>query len=289
MILRIMGTACLNVTLNLYILDHIRKEQFIRTDSIRLTFSSLGWTVGPFFGVWLYTRHGVETAYMVSIGFAFLLLAAFWYARLTEKILLVARPVKPANPFRFIPRFVSQPRLRLAWFIAFSRSAFWGAVFIYGPLLMVTGGYGNEYGGLLVSLANALLIITFLWGRLAEKITVRRVLVMGFAGPAVLMMVAGYTGAESPLITAGLMLLSTIGAIALDAVGGAAYYRAVHTYERTAMTAVYRTYLDFSDLLPTLAYGILLGFFGIGSVFVALGILMASASYLSWRYMPRRV
>ena len=38
------------------------------------------------------------------------------------------------------------------------------------------------------------------------------------------------------------------------------------------MTAVYRTYLDLSDLLPPLFYSIVLAFFGLGAVFATLGI-----------------
>lgn len=289
MIARVTGTACLNVTLNLYILDFIRKEQFVRTDSVRLTFAAVGWAIGPFLGVWLYTNHGIQTAYIVSIGFAVFLIATFWYMRLTDRIAPASQPTPPANPLRFVPRFIRQPRLRLAWLIAFSRSTFWTTMFIYGPLLMVVSGHGNEYGGLLVSLANLMSLTTIWWGRLAERIGIRRVVTIGFAFPAVLMAVAGWIGGEFPLMAAALFLTATIGAVALDAVGGAAYYRAVHPNERTSMTAVYRTYLDCSDLLPPLVYGVLLGFFGIGSVFIALSALLAVVGYVCWRYLPRRL
>ena len=60
--------------------------------------------------------------------------------------------------------------------------------------------------------------------------------------------------------------------MALDAVGSAPFLRAVHVYERPQMTAVYRTYLDMSELLPPLVYAIILGFTGLGGVFVALGV-----------------
>jgi MFS family permease len=289
MVARVTGTACLNVTLNLYVLDYIRKEQFVRTDSMRLTFSAFGWTLGPFLGVWLYTHYGVQAPYIVSIVFVAALVIAFWYARMKEKLSPATTRTPPANPLKFIARFVAQPRLRLAWFIAFSRSTFWSTLFIYGPLLIVISGHGNEYGGLLVSIANALLATTFLWGRLSNRIGVRAVLITGFLISAVLSLLAGLSGATWPLMSAGLLLSATIGAIALDAVGGVAYYRAVHAHERTAMTAVYRTYLDFSDLLPPLVYGVLLGFFGLGAVFVAMSVLLASAAYLTWRHLPRRL
>ena len=44
------------------------------------------------------------------------------------------------------------------------------------------------------------------------------------------------------------------------------------------MAAVYRTYLDLSDLLPPLIYAIVLAFFGIGAVFTTLACSAPSAA-----------
>ena len=53
------------------------------------------------------------------------------------------------------------------------------------------------------------------------------------------------------------------------------------------MNAVYRTYLDLSELLPPFVYAIILGFTGLGGVFVALGLFSAFCAWLSWRHLPR--
>ena len=53
------------------------------------------------------------------------------------------------------------------------------------------------------------------------------------------------------------------------------------------MTAVYRTNLDLSDLLPALVYSVILGFAGLGAVFAALGLFCAFCAYISWRHLPR--
>ena len=55
-------------------------------------------------------------------------------------------------------RFAAQPRLRLAWAIAFARSAFWTTFFIYVPILMVEGGLGATAGGLAVAAGNLMLL-----------------------------------------------------------------------------------------------------------------------------------
>ena len=65
------------------------------------------------------------------------------------------------------------------------------------------------------------------------------------------------------------------------------FIRAVRAYERPQMTAVYRTYLDLSELLPPLAYSIELAFVGLGGVFATLGVLTALCGLITWRYLPK--
>ena len=56
-------------------------------------------------------------------------------------------------------------------------------------------------------------------------------------------------------------------AIADDpAFGSTPFLRSVHAYERPQMNAVYRTYLDLSELLPPFVYAIILSFTGLGGV-----------------------
>jgi len=127
------------------------------------------------------------------------------------------------------------------------------------------------------------------WGRIGEKVGVRRLATFGFFAGASCLFVAGYSGAEAALVSAGLLLLAAFFVVPLDAVGSVPFYRAVHPHERPEMTAVYRTYLDVGELIPPLAYGLLLGFFGFGAVFVALGGLMALCGAITWHYVPRRL
>lgn len=289
MVLRVIGAACLNVTLSLYILDHIRKQDYVRNDSVRLGFGTLGWVVAPYLGVWLYIRHGPEAAYGWSGGWAVVLLAVFWYLRLSDGRAIGPAKIAPANPLRYVGRFWSQPRLRLAWLIAFGRSSCWSTFFVYAPLLMVTSGMGKDAGGILVSLGNGMLVTVLIWGRLAGRFGVRRMAAVSFAATGLCLLVAGYFGGEAPLVSGGLLLLAMLLVIPTDAIGSVPFYRAVHPHERAEMTSVYRSYMDFGELLPQLVYGVLLGFWGIGAVFVALGLLLIGCGLASWRYLHRRL
>lgn len=286
MFLRIFGTACLNITLSLYIMEHIRKQDLVKSEPLRLALSTASWTIGPYLGVFLYERYGPWSPFALSILAAALLLAVFWYLRLQE---LIIRPAltAPPNPLQNIGRFIAQPRLRLAWLIAFGRSCFWSTFFIYSPLLMIAAGLGGKAGGLLISIGNMALITAVPFGRLAQRIGVRRVIAWSMAVLGVVSIFAGFSGTSAPWFAGAFLLVGAVAGAALDGVGGIPFLRAVRSRERAEMAGVYRTFIDMSDLLPTLVFSIVLLVFPIGAVFVVLGLWLAVVAALSWKYLPR--
>ncbi len=287
MLLRVMGASALSITLNLYIMDHIRKTEFVSAESARMAWSTLSWTGGPALGVFLYSHYGLWAAHLVVLVSATVLLALFWYFRLSDNVAIRPGKVRAANPLANIGRFVRQPRLRLAWLIAFGRSCFWTTFFVYGPILMVATGEGKLAGGLLVSAGNALLFTALVWGRAGKRFGARNVMAGAFFVLAAMLLLAGLAGETSPRTAAGFLLASAFFAIALDALGSTAFMRAVRAFERPQMAAVYRTYLDLSELLPPLAYSVVLAFFGLGAVFVTLSLFCAVCGLVTYRYLPK--
>ena len=92
MLARAFGAGALAITLNLYIMGHIRKTEFIPAESLRMAWSMIGWTAGPTIGVLLCTHFGLVVAHAVSALFALILLALFWHYRLGDNP--VIRPGK---------------------------------------------------------------------------------------------------------------------------------------------------------------------------------------------------
>ena len=286
MFLRVFGTACLNITLSLYIMDHIKKQDLVRSEPLRLALSTASWTIGPYLGVLLYSQYGAWSPFALSIVAAALLLAVFWYLRLKELIIRPARKAPP-NPLRNVGRFIAQPRLRLAWLIAFGRSCFWSTFFIYVPLLMITAGAGGKAGGLLISIGNMALITAVPFGRLAQNVGVRRVIAGSMAVLAAASLLAGLAGTAFPWVAGAFLLVGAVAGAALDGVGGVPFLRAVKARERAEMAGVYRSFTDMSDLLPTLVFSIVLLAFPLGAVFVVLGLWLAFVAALSWIYLPK--
>lgn len=289
MFFRTAGAAMLNVTLALYIMDNISKYQLVRSEPLRFSVATLAWGTLPFVGVWLYQTYGVWAASLVSFCSALLLLAFFWFLRMREKGPIRAAVSGPPNPLRSIRRFVAQPRMRLAWMIAFGRSAFWVTFFIYGPILMVEGGYGPKAGGFIVALGNLMLFVNIFIGRVARRYTLRRVLAVAFWASALLVLATGLLGPDHAFLAGCTFVAAALFASILDGLGPVPFLRAVHAWERPQMTTVYRTYLDASELIPPLVYFFLFQAFGFAGAFAALALWLVICGVTVWKYLPRQM
>lgn len=291
MLCRTTGAAMLNVTLALYIMDTIGKRELTRSEPLRLAVATLAWGLVPFLGVWLMQHAGLWAPCLLSGTAALALAALFWALRLREGgAIRPAQPgggTAPPDPLRAIRRFASQPRLRLAWAIAFARSAFWVTFFVYIPILMVEGGLSETAGGLAVAAGNLMLLNNVVTRRLADRLSLRLVLGAAFLGAAALVLLVAGLSLRHPAAAGVAMVAAAFFVAMIDGLGPVPFLRAVRARERAEMTTVYRTYLDASELLPQIAYFFLFLAFGFPGAFAALALLLAAMGGLTLRHLPR--
>ena len=196
-------------------------------------------------------------------------------------------PLQPFNPLKNVGRFIEQPRLRLAWSIAFARSVFWSSLFIYGPILLIESGLSNTQGGYVISGSQLILPLALLSGYIARKTSVRIVIASAFALICVSSVLAGVAGSSVPIVTIIFLLMGSVGATALDGVGAIPYMRAVKPRERREMTSVYRTFIEISDIVPGIVFALVLSIFPTQIVYVLVGLLSAFMSFITWRHLPK--
>jgi MFS family permease len=287
LVLRAMSSVAINIGLMLYVMDFIPRHQMIRSEPLRLFSSCLPWGLGPWAGVELYKHFGAEATAALSFVAYACLLVYFWYLRLSDNPAVAAATRPPPNPFTNLKRFVSQPRLMLGWFIAFGRSAWWSMFFVYPTLYMRNNDVDDSWTGAVTGAGNLLLLLTLPIGWMAQRTGIRRPIVIAFLAAGVLTLMTSLTWHVVP-VTALLFLAGAIFVVALDALGNIPFMRAVRSYERPQMTALFRTYTDLGDLLPGLVYLTLQGYFDLRSVFIASGLLTLAAGLVAIR-LPRRM
>jgi len=279
------GGTALFMMQNLYMMDHIKKRDFIRAEPIRLFFSAIAWGTGPYIGVLLFVRVDPLAVYALAASATLTELIYFRAMGIKDLVRVGQRVTLPANPLAFITRFFSQPRLRLAYFIAVSKSTWWSVLNVYGPIYMVQTGAGKEAGGLVVGACNLLLLASPGYGWIAHRLGVRRVLMGAFAIAAVATLLVAFAFPNA-WVGFGLFCAGGAAVVGLDALGNIPFLRAVRTRERNEMTTVFVTYGQAAQLGPMMVFAVLLSYMELPVVFAFTAIVMLAAAWLC-RWIPR--
>ena len=287
MMMQAFAIACQDITLNLYVMDHIPRRELKNFEPLRLFFAGGSWSIGPLLGVYLAEKVAGWAPYALVAVIACSMIGYFWFLRIQEDPAVAPAKEPPKNPLRYLGRFFRQPRLRLAWVLAVGRAGWWSMFFIYAPIYVVDSGFSQVVSGAVVSVGSASLFIVPLWGWVGRRYGLRRLLMAGYllAGLVTLGVAAA---AGLPWLGISLLVLAALSASLVDGAGNVPFMRAVHPHERPEMTAVFGTYRDTAQLAPPGVFTLLLKLFALPAVFVGAGCAMLILSYVA-RYIPKRL
>ncbi len=284
MSLRVFASSCLLSGLNLYIMAYIKKQDFVRSEPLRIFFSAICWTAGPGLGVVLYASVSPWATYLLSSFAAALLLVYFWRVRMEHG---PANPPKSVgqNPLQSVRRFIAQPRLVLAWLLSFGREVFWITIYYYAPAYMVLNHRSDNATALLITACTLPLFLSPVMGWLGRRFGIRNFLLTCFLAAAAATLTIPFAF-DHVLLVCGLMVIASFAAVGLDSVVGVPFLRSVRARERPEMTMVYGMYRDLAALLPFAFFSILLSVFDLRSVFAATGLFLVYCAWTS-RWIPR--
>ena len=284
LVLRVFALNCLAIGLSLFIMGYIHKRDMGRSEPLRMFLAAIPWTIGPSLGTWLYDAYGMWPPFILAAAMGGFIVLYVSLIRIDDKPLQKA-PKRPANPLSYVPRFVRQPRLRLAYMLVFGRESWWWMFYLYTPVYAEESGLGLMTGAIVLSIGSALVFFANQWGWVMRRIGMRRHMMTGFIGCGVCVIAAGAM-IDDPWITISLILLSAVFLTSSEAAGNIPFLRAVRARERTEMSMVYGTYRDFIGLTVPGIYTILLSLFDLSSVFIATGIMLFGYAWGA-RHIPR--
>ena len=280
------GIAATDVATNFYVLSEVPRRELMRFEPLRIMFAVIAYTIGPLLGVYLETQVDHSLPYGLAMAAVFVSIAYFFWLGLADSWRIPGRP-HAGNPFRNIRRFVSQPRLRLAWTLALARNSWWLVFVVYTPIYAKLYGLGELVGAAVVSIGTAWTFTVMFWGWVGRRYGLRRLMVTGFCASGGLTLLV-FMVAGQPSLAIIVLLAAVLGATVLDGAGNVPFLRAVRTHERSEMTGVFFTHRDTAQLAaPGLFAGLLL-VFELPVVFAAAGVWMLLSAGLS-RYIPRRM
>jgi len=279
------STVVITVCFNAYVMDYIERSSLGESETLRLFYSGAAWTIGPYLGIWL-MNVWTPAPFILSAVAASVLLVIFWVMRLGDgKVIAKARGPAP-NPLAYLPRFFAQPRLIAGWSFAVLRSCGWWVYVVYLPIYAVENGYGEETGGLALSISNGFLFLTPLMLRWMKRHSIRRAIVLGFAGSGCAFFLA-MPLSHIPSVTLAILLFATLFLILLDMCAGLPFLMGVKPSERTEMSAVYSTYRDVSGVVSPGVARIVLALAPLPAIFAVVGLGLGAMMIVGARLHPR--
>ncbi len=281
------SASLFSVCLSLYIMDYIGKRDLIFTETRRLLYAGMAWMIGPTRGLWLWEHFVAWSPFVLALFTVAGMLAYFWYLRLGPDQAIRAARSHPPGILRIIPRYFAQRLLRTAYWITLTRSIFWVALMVYGPIYVIEAGLPTWVAGGLISLASGLLLASPLIRRVASRAGTRNAIIAALTLAALSMLALFVLGESRPL---GLVfwILASLGGVTLDVLGNIPFMRTVRPRERTEMTMIFSTWREGSQLLTPLLVTLVLWVAPFEAFYLLLAALLLAAA-ISASFLPRRL
>lgn len=280
MALHLFGGACIEVSISLYMMDHVPRNEMGHFEPVRLLYSGLAWTIGPWLGVFLRSNVAEWLPFAMSGTITAVLLVYFWYLRLTVDPSVSTKRKPVTNPLKFVRRFTAQPRLLLAWSLAVGRAGWWGMFYVYTPIYVISVGLDENIAGALSSMAT-MFVMTIPWvAKYMRRFGTRKTLMIGYIGCGAGTLCVAFV-AGMPWVGVAVLGLTALLAVPIDSVGNVLFFRAVHPYERAEMTTVFTTYRYGAQLIFPGTFAALLKAFALPAVFAAAGAGMIALGVVS--------
>lgn len=285
--IHIFSIGCMEITLNLYVMDHISRRELGRFEPQRMFFTGGTWTVGSFLGVFLKTNVGHGAPFAAAIMGTVLALAFFLYLRLGDNPAVAPSKGPPPGLLGNVGRYFTQPRLLLAWLLCFARAGWWSMFFIYAPIYGVASGLDEMASATIVSLGAATMFLVPVWGWAGRRYGLRLLLAVGYALTGVMSMAVTIADA-GPWLGPVSLIGAAFAASIIDGAGNVPFLRAVHPHQRPEMLSVFITYRGVAQLVTPGIFALVLKVFAVPAVFLVGGAMMLGGAYLA-RFIPRRM
>ncbi len=283
--LQFFAAATIAISLNLYVLTNIPREEFTRFEPVRILFAGSAWVIGPALGIFLEEYFIVWLPYLAAGVFSFCQLCLFLTVRFRPPNHESEMVAKRTNPVRFVRRYFKQPRLVLAWLLSVTRAGWWGLFYNIAPVYLLTIGLEKQTIGNVTSIGSAGMLTVLFWGWVGRRVGLRSLLAKAYALAGCLTGLVATT-ADYPYLGACFLVIAAAATSIIDSGGNVPYLQAVRPNERSEMTTVYGTYRDISRVASQGLYTLLLSVFPFTAIFVAGGGVMIVLSQCA-RKLPR--
>jgi MFS transporter, ACDE family, multidrug resistance protein len=286
LIVRIFSSACIEIPLLAFMMSRIPRDRLGSFEPARIFFQAGCIALAPWLGFQLREYFHPLTPYVIGgIGGGLVVLVSLMALPGARKgAVSVAVMRRPAETIR---HFFRQPRLRLAWLLALTRSSFWIVFYVYAPIFTVATGWSPSAGAAVLSLGAATLLLVPFWGFLARRFGIRGLLIAGYALSGLCLLLTAGAAFAMPALAPLFLLATALMMSTIDGAGNVPFLRATRAHERASMAGIYMTYRDVSQFLPLATFSLILAFSPLATAFALSAGFLFAAALLSQFVHPR--
>lgn len=142
------------ISLNLYILKNVPRDELSRFEPVRTLFFRGARAIVPELAIFFEQNFMAWLPYLASGVFPLCQFCLFLVMRIEQPNRVAAGDAKRPSPVRFLRRFFRQPRLVLAWLLSVTRARCWGLFYNIAPVYLLTFGLEKQAIGNVTSLGS---------------------------------------------------------------------------------------------------------------------------------------
>lgn len=165
-------------TLGTIIRDESRLKDIGKVEGLKYAIVNIGWLIAPLFAGFIAEYLSVRSYYLISVILFTIGILFFSKVRIKKKFV----DGLDSNFIKNVRDFFSYKDLIKAYIANIGLSAWWGIVYIYGPLLIIENGLDKRWVGFFLFLVCVpLIILDYPIGRLLGKVKCRKFYFFGYA------------------------------------------------------------------------------------------------------------
>jgi MFS family permease len=225
--------------------DKSAKKQLSRNEGIMYTFMNMSWVIGPLIAGYVAEQMGMNKVFILSAIFLFLAFVFFKKSRISDFNVKKRVDKKVLKNFR---DFFKNRERTLSYIISGGVNLWWVLIYLFIPLLIIRSGLSKMWVGyFLFAVPIPLILLEYVFAKLAGKIGFKKIFKIGFLIPCILAFICFFVG--NIYIVLFLLALASVGMALLEPTTEAYFFDVLKDKEELRFYGPYNTTISVNNLI----------------------------------------
>jgi len=259
--------------------DASTQQGLSRNEGMVYTFSNLSFVIGPLIAGFVAARYNIRIVFLLSALFLAIGFLVFKFSRIKGD---GGKKRIDRNVYKNFTDFLKSKDRVIAYLLGSGITIWWILIYLFMPLYMIRNGYTElAIGYFLFTIAVPLIVLEYMFSKVAGKIGFKKIFKIGYLSVAVLSFACFFF--TNIYFIAGILVLASVGMAMLEPTTEAYFFDILKGKERYRFYSPYGTAIDFGQLIGKVSGSIALIFLPFNYLFILFSIWMFLLFLLSFK------